>query len=170
MKVLISAGSKHGSTEEIAERMQEALRDQGVDADLRPPESVIWLDKYDAVILGSAVYAGRWRQDVRSLVGRLEAGLRSRPVWLFSSGPLGNPPTPKGDPEDAALIVRVTGAREHRVFAGKLDKTKLNVLERSAVRAVKAPYGDFRDWDEIYGWAVTIAEELSTLKRDVARV
>jgi menaquinone-dependent protoporphyrinogen oxidase len=52
-------------------------------------------------------------------------------------------------------------ARDHRVFAGKLDKADLNLAERATVRIVHAPYGDAREWGEIRSWAATIATELT---------
>ena len=57
-----------------------------------------------------------------------------------------------------------TGALGHRVFAGKLDKAELGRLERTMVRAVRAPEGDYRDWDEIAEWAARIADGLSAMQ------
>ena len=76
------------------------------------------------------------------------------------SGPLGDPPEPQEDPVDVADLITAVSARDHHVFAGALDKADLNMIERAAIRAVHAPYGDFRDWDEIEAWADTIADEL----------
>jgi menaquinone-dependent protoporphyrinogen oxidase len=169
MKVLISAGSKHGATEEIAAQIRDALRERGIDGELVSPDAVMDVGGYDAVILGSAIYAGRWRPEMKSLVERLEEQLRELPVWVFSSGPLGDPPTSAQDPVDAKLMTDRTGAREHMLFAGKLDRTKLNFVERSMVKAVKAPYGDYRDWDEIREWADRIASDLVALPIGVHR-
>jgi menaquinone-dependent protoporphyrinogen oxidase len=47
---------------------------------------------FDAVVLGSAVYAGRWLDPARQYAALYADVLRARPVWLFSSGPIGNPP------------------------------------------------------------------------------
>ncbi len=86
--------------------------------------------------------------------------MATRPVWLFSSGPIGDPPKPEEDPVDVAGILRATKAREHRVFAGKLVKKQLSFGEKAMVLAFRAPEGDFRDWEEIKGWAVGIADAL----------
>ncbi|HEX6207581.1 MAG TPA: flavodoxin, partial [Actinomycetota bacterium] len=51
-------------------------------------------------------------------------------------------------------------ARGHRVFPGKLVKKGLSFGEKAIVMALRAPEGDFRDWDEIRGWASEIAEAL----------
>ena len=57
-------------------------------------------------------------------------------------------------------MIAISGALDHRNFAGSLDKGELGLGERLIVRAVNAPYGDFRDWKAIKGWAQAIATEL----------
>jgi menaquinone-dependent protoporphyrinogen oxidase len=95
-------------------------------------------------------------------VERAADDLAARPVWLFSSGPIGEPPKPEEDPVDVAEIVESTSARDHRVFAGRLERSRLGFGERAVVAALRAPDGDFRDWDEIRGWATAIADELTS--------
>jgi menaquinone-dependent protoporphyrinogen oxidase len=119
------------------------------------------LDGYDAVVLGSGVYAGRWVDAAKKLVDRHLDELRARPVWLFSSGPLGEPPKPDDEPPDGKAAAERIGAREHRVFAGSLDRAKLGFGERAIVGMVKAPYGDFRSWETIATWGTGIAKALS---------
>jgi menaquinone-dependent protoporphyrinogen oxidase len=82
-------------------------------------------------------------------------------VWLFSSGPIGDPPKPAEDPVDAAGLVHACGAREHRVFAGRLERHRLGWGERAITVALRAPEGDFRDFAGIRAWAAQIAETLS---------
>lgn len=158
--VLVSAGSKHGATEEIAQRIAKTIEAQGGDVRFLRPDAVDDLERFDVVVLGSAVYAGHWTPDARALAERVSA-LEPRPVvWLFSSGPVGDPLKPAEDPVDVSAIREATGAREHRVFAGKIDKSRLGFGERAIVMALKAPEGDFRDWDDIDSWARDIAETL----------
>jgi menaquinone-dependent protoporphyrinogen oxidase len=162
MRVLVTTASKHGSTEEIGRAIAEALNGQGVETGFLAPEDVISVHRYDAVIMGSAVYAGRWMSSMKKMAHRLAAELVERPVWLFSSGPIGDPPKPDEDPVDVAPMIEATGARGHVVFAGKLDKGVLSFGERAIVAAFKAPEGDFRDWDEIRKWAEEVAAELAS--------
>lgn len=160
MKVLVTVGSRHGASDEIGAAVRAALNDAGVEADQVAPEQVTSLDGYDAVVIGSGVYAGRWVESARRFVdGHLDE-LRARPVWLFSSGPLGEPPKPDEEPAEGAEMAARVGAREHRVFAGSLDRDKLNFGERVIVGLVKAPYGDFRSWPTIGAWGGTIARVL----------
>jgi menaquinone-dependent protoporphyrinogen oxidase len=163
MRVLVTTASKHGSTDEIGRAIAEALNGQGIETGFLAPEDVISAHRYDAVIMGSAVYAGRWMSSMKSMAHRLAAELVDRPVWLFSSGPIGDPPKPEEDPVDVAPMIEATGARGHVVFTGKLDKSVLSFGERAIVAAFKAPEGDFRDWDEIRKWAEEVAGELASL-------
>jgi menaquinone-dependent protoporphyrinogen oxidase len=158
MRVLVTTASKYGATAEIAAAIAEELDKHGLEATVLPPEEVNGVDGYDAVVVGSAVYAGHWLKPARELVERHAGALAGRPVWLFSSGPVGDPPKPEEDPVDVADLVDLTNAREHRVFAGKLVRKQLSFPERAIVSALRVPEGDFRDWTEIRQWAAGIAE------------
>jgi menaquinone-dependent protoporphyrinogen oxidase len=159
-RILVSAGSKHGSTAEIAERIAAVLTSRGHDVDIAAPEHVTDLSGYEAVVLGSAVYAGHWVASAKELADRI-AELSPHPqTWIFSSGPVGDPPKPEEEPVDVAPILEATSARDHHVFSGKIDKSKLSFGERAILVAVRAPEGDFRDWNEIELWATEIADQL----------
>ncbi|MFN8533228.1 MAG: flavodoxin domain-containing protein [Dehalococcoidia bacterium] len=161
MKVLISAASRHGSTEEIAEAIGAELRRLGLDAEVRPIDEVGDLTGYDAAVIGSAVYLGRWQPAARQVIEREEAVLRGLPVWLFSSGPLGaDDHASAAEPSDLAALLERSGARGHRVFVGKLDRDQLGLGERLVSAVVQAPEGDFRDWTAIRAWADEIAAAL----------
>jgi menaquinone-dependent protoporphyrinogen oxidase len=160
MRVLVTVASKHGATGEIGEIIAGVLRDAGMEVESHPPEAVRTLEGTDAVVLGSAIYAGRWLEPARAFAKRHADGLVERPVWLFSSGPIGDPPMPAEEPTEPLALAQELGAREHRIFAGRLDRSQLGFMERTITRALKAAEGDFRDLDAIRGWADGIAAEL----------
>ena len=161
MHVLVVVASRHGSTLEVAQAIAEELRGAGQEVDLRAADEVASLDPYQAVVLGSAVYVGNWLPEARRFVEQHGAQLETRPVWLFSSGPLGaEDPKPAGDPTRLPELMQATRARDHRIFAGRLDRHELGLGERIVTRAVGAPEGDFRDWEAIRGWARQIAASL----------
>lgn len=166
MRVLVSAASRHGATAEMAGRIGAALQralvqgDSGAEVVVRPAAQVESLDGYDAHVFGSAVYMGHWLGPAKDLVQKHAAVLRERPVWLFSSGPVGDPPKPDEIPADAPALIEATGARDHVVFAGVLDRARLSLPERAMMKAFRAPYGDFRDWGAIEAWAAGIAGAL----------
>ena len=171
MRVLVTAASRHGATHEIASALAAGLSRRGVDAEARPAEELSSLDGYDAFVIGSAVYIGRWLEPAQRLVEEHADTLAAAPVWLFSSGPLGPPDAlkPEGDPVDVADFVEATAAADHRVFAGRLDRRRLGFGEKAVVIAVRAPEGDFRDWDAIDGYAAEIAEAIASPSRSAAR-
>ena len=160
MRVLVTAASRHGATDEIAAAIGAALTQRGLSVTVLPPEQVRTLDPFDAVILGSGVYVGRWLEPARAFAASHRGGLADRPVWLFSSGPIGDPPKPDEDPTDIGMILASTGARGHRVFPGRLDRRRLGFGEKLVASAVRAPEGDYRPWPEIDAWADAIAGEL----------
>jgi menaquinone-dependent protoporphyrinogen oxidase len=163
VRILVSAASRHGATAEVANRIAETLRaclpgDTVVKvlpaADVEDPTS------YDAYVLGSAVYVGRWLEDARKLAARIATN-PPRPAWLFSSGPVGDPAQPDEEPAEVGALVMTTHARGHRLFAGRLDRHRLGFGEKAMVMALRVPDGDFRDWAAIDAWSTQIAAELS---------
>jgi menaquinone-dependent protoporphyrinogen oxidase len=160
MRVLVAVGSKHGATEGIGVAIGEALRAHGIETVVESTAAAPAPAGFDAVVLGSAVYAGHWTKDAKAYAEAHTADLVERPVWLFSSGPIGDPPKPDEVPVDVAAVQLATGSRRHRVFAGKLDKSSLGFGEKAIVMAFRAPEGDYRDWSEIRAWADEIATEV----------
>jgi menaquinone-dependent protoporphyrinogen oxidase len=170
--ILVAYASKHGATREIAERIAETLTAAGQEAEAKSVREAQHLDGYHAVVIGSAAYLGHWLKEAVEFVRRNQAILTHRPVWLFSSGPLGSEATDAqgrnlreaAEPKELAEFREAVHPREHRVFFGVLDPGKLGFRER-AIRSLPAgrallPEGDFRDWSEIEGWATGIAGDL----------
>ena len=165
-KILVAHASKSGSTQEIAEKIGEVLRQAGLQVDVYPVERVRDLSPYGAVILGCAVYVGSWPNEAVTFFQAHERSLAVKPVWLFSSGPTG-----KGDPlamldgwrlppAQQPVVDRIQ-PRDITVFHGNIDPDKVNAIEKWAVKSVvKKPFGDFRDWDTIVTWTNSIASAL----------
>jgi menaquinone-dependent protoporphyrinogen oxidase len=157
MRVLVSVASRHGATDELGGVIARVLEGECLDVDRVDPEHVPSVAPYDGVVLGSAVYAGRWLAPARDLVDRELAHLRERPVWLLSSGPIGDPSKPTTAPAEALAISDLIGAREHRVFEGRLDPARLGFAETVMASSIRAESGDFRRWDAVIDWARAIA-------------
>jgi menaquinone-dependent protoporphyrinogen oxidase len=168
MNVLVVYASRFGSTRGIAACIAEKLGQEGTPAEARPVEAAGDLGGYDAFVVGSAVFAGHWMEEATEFVRRNRAVLASRPVWLFSSGPIGamakkynTPAEPKG----IAKLKRAVDARDHRVFfgawdRGNLERGRLGFAERIIAKRF-LPEGDWRDWPEIEAWATDIARSLA---------
>jgi menaquinone-dependent protoporphyrinogen oxidase len=161
MHILVTYGSKMGGTAGIAELVGQALTDAGFQADVRPVSEGDNIEAYDAVIVGGALYSGRWHRAARRFIKRHTGALRERPVWLFSSGPLNGsaagaiPPVPQVD----ELLERI-GARGHVTFGGRLPA---NAKGFPASAMAKTHAGDWRDPERIRAWAAGVAMELMAL-------
>jgi menaquinone-dependent protoporphyrinogen oxidase len=169
-RILISAASRHGSTREIASLIGSTLIDAGLEVEIIPPDAVDSLDDYDAVVLGSAVYAGHWLVPAKDFATRFRDELASRSLWLFSSGPVGDPArkivqSMTKDPVEIAGISRDTHPRDHHIFAGRLDPQRLGLLQRASLLVFRGLCGDFRDWAEVRQWADNIAADLTPVSR-----
>lgn len=160
MNALVASATQHGATREIADMIGATLAGRGIATDIRDVEHVEDVAGYDAVVLGSAVYMGSWMKPARAFVERHAEELRARPTWLFSSGPIGDPPKDGREPVNVDDLVAATHARGHRLFGGRLERSRLGMFERAVAHVVRSPEGDFRDWGEIEDWAAEIADDL----------
>ena len=161
MTLLIAYASKHGSTQGIAERIAEKLRQLGKKAETRSVDTVEDPESYEALVIGSAIYYGSWLKEATEWVHRNQAVLAQHPVWLFSVGPLGTEVhDAEQQPKEMTEFQQAIRPREQRIFFGALDHSHLSFAERVMVKAVRAPEGDFRDWQAIDAWAASIAQDL----------
>lgn len=164
--ILVAYASKHGATAQIAEKIGQDLNNAGFTVDVRSVDDAPDVAAYTAVVLGSAVYTGNWRKNAADFLKTHAAALAERPVWLFSSGPTG-----EGDPVELmsgwrfpeALQPVADRIQPHDIafFHGVLDTDKLNLGEKLLVKGIKAPVGDFRDWDAITAWTAQIVTALN---------
>jgi len=172
MKIVVVYASKYGSTKGIAEFIAEKLQQRGILAEVQDVETIHDLGGFDAFVIGSAVYMGHWTKEATEFVRRNHSVLAGRPVWLFSSGPLGTETKDVqgrdlivvAEPKEIAEFREAINPREHRVFFGALDSSKLGVAHRMTRKLPAAraalPEGDFRDWKDIEAWANGIAQAL----------
>lgn len=174
MNVLVAYASRHGSTAGIAERIADRLSEAGIAAEARPVKEVGDVNRYDAFVVGSAAYMYRWLKEASSFVKRNNELLAERPVWIFSSGPLGDDPVDAegkdllevSRPKEFEELEQLIQPRGDHVFFGAWDPEAppVGAAERmlkfmpAAKKAM--PSGDFRDWDAIDSWADEIAGTL----------
>jgi menaquinone-dependent protoporphyrinogen oxidase len=157
-QVLVAYATKYGATRGIAEHIADVLRQAGLQVTLAEAAQAASPTLYDGVVLGSGVYAGHWLAPAANYLKTYAAALAQRPTWLFSSGPTG-----AGDPvtlmqgwrfpPDLQPLADQIRPRDVAFFHGAIWPQKLNVVERLILKALKAPSGDFRDWEAIAAWA-----------------
>lgn len=167
MHFLVAYGSRHGATADIAFFIARRLRQRGHDVTVADAGAVKHVEGYDAVIVGSGLYGARWIKEARELVLGNATYLRTVPIWLFSSGPIGNEITFEDGQQPVGLpkMQEAVQPKGHVVFGGRLDKDRLSWAERMMLVAVRAHDGDYRRWDAIAGWADNIADAASRLPR-----
>jgi menaquinone-dependent protoporphyrinogen oxidase len=165
-RVLVTYASKHGSTGEIAAAIAAELRDKGLDADCVDVGAAS-LGAFDAVVLGSAVYMGRWRPEARRFLKKHADELSSVPFWIFSSGPVGEKAEEEFEEggkwlEPPKVLERAgaAGMRGHVVFGGRVPRDPDGWVEKSMSRNTPEEFQDARDWDKIREWADEIAADL----------
>lgn len=161
MTVLVAYASKHGATEGIAKAIADRLVERGREVDLRSVDGDAELGDPEAVVLGSAVYVGSWMTEAIEFAMVYRDTLATIPVWLFSSGPLGTQVEDEDEqPKQLQALRDAFAPRDHRMFYGALDVAKLGFGERLMVKAIRAPVGDFRNWEAIGAYADEVAGAL----------
>ena len=121
---------------------------------------------YDAVVVGSAVYHGRWLEEARRFVTGRRSELEAMPTWFFSSGPTGGSPAQEAavqrscgfdTPIPRALtgVARQIQVRGHATFGGTIGEGATGMLGRWM------PRGDWRDFDQVKEWAGVISDQLT---------
>jgi menaquinone-dependent protoporphyrinogen oxidase len=160
MTLLVAYASKHESTAEIAHAVAHEIRAAGLEADILGAGAVRDLDAYAGVVLGSAVYMKRWRPSARRLLHRLEHDLGERPLWIFSSGPVGDAEVDPEWCEPRKMLSRAErlNLRDHVVFGGRVPQDPGNFIERAMLKNTPPELQDRREFDEIRAWARQIAE------------
>lgn len=164
MKVLVVYGTKSGCTEGIADRIAQALQDAGVMVDVRPAESSPDPAGYFAVVVGSGIRAGRWHASARDWVVRYAEHLKTVPIAFFTCGLTTAQAPEKADEVRACTdsLIEETGVKpvDVGVFAGWHEPKAFPLIERTVLKLMKAPEGDFRDFDAIAAWARETAPRL----------
>ncbi len=157
LRALVTYASVHGSTAEIARAIALTLSRAGVQADVVSATEVPGVGSYDVVIVGSAVYGGRWRREALGFLNRFGFDLFGRDVWFYQSGPLGHSAQAimRALPDDVRVFAEYLRAKGVATFGGKLDGASGGPVSRFLARA--GFDGDYRDFNQIRVWAENIA-------------
>jgi menaquinone-dependent protoporphyrinogen oxidase len=168
-KTLVAYATLHGSTQEVAAKVADILRDKGLLVDLLPMKQVKSLDDYRAVVLGAPIYLGRWHKTARQFVEKHLSALAQTPVAVFALGPIGTSEeemqASHGQLDKELAAYPDLSLVALAVFVGKYDPKRLrfpynllNLLPANPLRG--KPASDHRDWDNIQAWAESLPEHL----------
>lgn len=171
--VLVAYASSHGSTKGVARAVGDRLRAAGLSVEVRPVDEIGNLEHFGAVVLGSAVRNRSWLPEAAAVLRDLGDELARRPLWLFSvcsvgaSGSFFGPRVARllrrgaTVPKDIARCRDALRPRDHRAFAGAIERGQWNIAGHVFLRVLGGTYGDHRDWRDIDAWADRIAGELA---------
>jgi len=176
MPTLVTYASLRGSTAEIAQRIANVLKSKGIAVDIQPVDSISssTLKKYDSVIVGSAVIGFEWLSSATSFLRQNSSQLSKINVWVYSCGCPNTSPKRfekawdvEGEPAklEAACKREVRNIREHKMILGRFEKSHFTLGWRLFWGCFGGKYGDFRDWDDIEGWANKVGDEIVDLQR-----
>jgi menaquinone-dependent protoporphyrinogen oxidase len=167
MVILVAYASKRGGTKGLADMVADGLRAEGFTVEVEPAGTLWRVDQFDAVVVGGALYAGRWNKDARRFVKEYAHDLANRPTYLFSSGPLDDSATEHEIPPVRGVesLMRKIGARGHATFGGRLEPDATGF---AASAMAKNHAGDWRDPAQVRAWAHQIADELRAAATHVA--
>ena len=159
--ILVAYATKHGSTAGVAEAVARELTAAGLEAEAAAFPAVDSLEGYDGVVIGAPLYMGA-PLDLAPFVARHRDTLSRIPVVAFAVGLTPAAPEPKPEQVEQARKALIDALSPVRpvaatLIAGALDPAKMGFTERAVTRLLKAPAGDFRDWDAIGAWARTLA-------------
>lgn len=163
--VLLLYASKHGHTAKIAHRIAQAMRDDGLDVDVRDSHAMAGLSPgdYDGVIVGASIHAGHHQREIVDWVKRHALALAEKPSAFFSVCL-----AVADDTDEARASARKyiddfsdeTGwtPGSATTFAGALQYLEYDFLTRLLIRLMMRSQGhptdtsrdfDYTDWDAV---------------------
>ena len=158
-RVLVTYASKCGSTGGVADAIGKELCGKGLAADVALIRNAGDLGSYQGVVVGSAIYMGKWMPEATDFVKKNRDILGRIPVAYFLVCITLAQPTEENRAKVLSYMEPIMKAvPEIRplgigTFAGALDYNKLSWLNKQILKAKGAPEGDFRDWNSIRTWA-----------------
>lgn len=165
MKILVAYATRAGSAAEIADALGKKLAEGGATVDVMPAKKVSDLNAYNAVVLGSAIRAGRIMPEIMKLIKDHKDDLQKIPVAYFIVCLVVREKTEENfKTADKYLepFRRELKAVDSAVFAGKMDYSQLGFWEKFIIKyVIDASEGDWRDWPAINKWAENLLPKLT---------
>lgn len=81
MKTLILYGSKHGTTEDVVNKIVAGLKNP-VDV-VNIEKNTINLEDYQQVVIGSSIYVGQMNKQIKKFVKENESVLKTKKLSVF---------------------------------------------------------------------------------------
>jgi len=161
-KVLVVYGTSSGCTQGIAEHIGSTLEQTGATVEVVSAKKAPGATGYDAVLVGSGVRAGKWHKAAQEWVAANSDALKSVPVAFFTCGLAMHDGKAEETRAYSTPIEEANGITPIDVglFAGWYEPKKMSFPERTILKMMKAPEGDFRDFAAVEAWTREVAPRL----------
>lgn len=158
-EVLVTAASKHGITAEISQLVAETLSVEGIATTLMPIQRVVSINEYDGVVVGSAIYDGRWLEPAREFVKSHCPELKNRMVWMFSAGPQAD--LDAAGAGELRHFRRLVKPLDYKVFVAGVASGGRHLGPLETHRSTSSGW----DPDEVRRWALGVGGAVSVVAR-----
>jgi len=159
--ILVAYATRYGSTQEVAEAITAALRESGLEVDLKHLKNVKSLEGYGAVVMGAPLYMFRWHKDALGFLKRQREALGRLPAAVFALGPMNDVENEwndvRGQLDKALVKFPWFKPMAVEVFGGRFDPTTLRPPYSLLPAMKRLPASDIRDWEAIAAWAEELA-------------
>lgn len=158
-KILIAYASKYGSTGGVADAIGKELCARGASADVALIKNVKNIGSYQGVVVGSAIYMGKWMSEAIDFVKKNRDVLRRMPVAYFLVCMTLSKPTEENRAEVLAYMAPILKEVPEikpvglGTFAGAMHYENLSWIYKKILKSKGTPEGDYRDWNAIRTWA-----------------
>ena len=154
-KVLIAYASEAGSTAEVASFINDIITEAEIKSECINVKNINSVEDYDIIFIGSPIYMGKWKKEATKFIEINQEQFKDKKIFYFltcmslsSNEEDKLAQVPKFLEYERSLITPLSEGR----FAGVINPKKLSFMQRMMIKMVRAPEGDFRDWEKIANW------------------
>lgn len=158
-RVLVVYASKYGSTGGVADAIGKELCSKDVATDVVLIKNANNVSSFQGVVIGSAIYMGKWMPEAVDFVKKNKDTLCKVPVAYFLVCMTLSQPTEENRAKALSYMDPILKAVPEikpvgiGTFAGAMDYNNLSWINKKILKSKGTPEGDFRNWNEIRAWA-----------------
>ncbi len=177
-KVLVAFGSRYGSTQQIAEKISDFLKDQGLETqllNLKEIKQKNWpaLNNFDGILIGSGIKIGMWTKESKAFIKFAKSSNINNPLGAFVSCGEAMNPNNRSSARDRYLakVLAKFGIQASLYDAfggvfdlsetsnlGKINKKILVTVSKEDPTIKPNQRNDGRDWEQIKQFAMEFSK------------
>ena len=170
-KILVTYDTEHGATSIVAKKVFDTLCQEDFSVDLIfvenfDPAEIL---NYDAIVIGSPIYIGKWLPGIKKLLKRSHATIAQIPSAFFITCTYvkGEDDTPERHAHAIELYIDPVLSKypdiqpiDKGVLAGEFQYAELYPLQFFLMKLAKFEEGNFIDTAKIEAWAKGFGDKL----------